>query len=123
MKNKILTLALCFLALAFAVQAQDKPSGEQNQPTKNEEKLTAKDYKDMLAKLKKGDTSIDFVKFRLAYTETDDYSPYGGSEERGKIMTASQRKKIQRCFESRRNYAENQLLRLAFALRGGYCQS
>lgn len=81
MKTKLLTLAMCFLAFAFAVQAQ-------NPQTNNDQKLTAKDYEEMLAKLKKGDTSIDFVKFRLAYTETKDYKPYGGSDERGKMFKA-----------------------------------
>ena len=38
--------------------------------------------------MKKGDTNIDFVKLRLAYTETEDYSPYGGGEQRGKITKA-----------------------------------
>jgi hypothetical protein len=47
----------------------------------------------MFAKLKKGDTKIDFVKFRLAYTETKDYAPYGGSEERGKMFKALDEKK------------------------------
>lgn len=81
--KKILALVMCVLTLSFIAQAQDKPT---EQPTKTEiktvQKLTAKDYEDLLAKLKKGDTTIDFVKLRLAYTETKDYSPYGGSDQR-----------------------------------------
>ena len=38
--------------------------------------------------MKKGDTTIDFVKLRLAYTETKDYSPYGGMEERNAMYQA-----------------------------------
>jgi hypothetical protein len=87
MKTKILVLTMCLLSMFFGVQAQDTAGdGKQEIKTITEEKLTAKDYEDMLAKLKKGDTNIDFVKFRLAYTETKDYSPYGGSDLRGKMM-------------------------------------
>lgn len=89
MKIKLLLLAICFSAFTFAASAQDKPDGEQQKTeSKTAQKLTAKDYQDLLDKLKKGDTSIDFVKLRLAYTETEDYSPYGGSDERAKIMKA-----------------------------------
>ena len=89
MKIKLLLLTICFLALAFAAPAQDKPDGEEKiAPTKTSQKLTAKDYEELLSKLKKGDTNIDYVKLRLAYTETSDYKPYGGGEQRGKISKA-----------------------------------
>lgn len=35
-------------------------------------------YGQMLAKVKGGDTSIDFKAFRIAFTKTKAYSPYGG---------------------------------------------
>ena len=89
MKIKLLSLAICLLALTFTVTAQDKPEGEQKKTeSKTAQKYTAKDYEELLAKLKKGDTNIDFVKLRLAYTETEDYSPYGGGEQRAKITKA-----------------------------------
>lgn len=94
MKTKLITLLLSFLAFVFAVQGQDKPNEESNGKTPAEqtrrvtEKLNAGDYKDLLDKLKKGDTTIDFVKLRLSYTETKDYSPYGGSEERNAMYQA-----------------------------------
>lgn len=93
MKIKLLIAVMCVLASIFAASAQDKPDGVQKTEAQTEQKLTAKDYEDWLGKLKKGDTTIDFVKLRLAYTETEDYSPYGGSEERGKITKALSAKK------------------------------
>ncbi len=80
MKNKLVTLFLCLAALTFAVQAQDKPIAKPvaEQGTTAKEKQIAKEYEDLLDKLKKGDTKIDFAKLRLAYTETKDYSPYTG---------------------------------------------
>lgn len=85
--KKIQTLVICLLALVFTVQAQEKPT-EQTKKTevKTTQKLTAKDYEDLLAKLKKGDMTIDFAKLRLAYTETKDYSPYGGGDERNAMF-------------------------------------
>lgn len=35
-------------------------------------------YEDLLARLKNGDTAIDYAAFRQAYTKSADYSPYGG---------------------------------------------
>ncbi len=51
-------------------------------------KVTAKDFQDILAKLKAGETNVDYAKLRLAYTETKDYSPYGGTEARNKMYDA-----------------------------------
>ena len=95
---KRISLLMCLVfALATVGLAQepkaDKKSAEKTKEAKTEQKLTAKDYKEMLAKLKKGDTSINFVNFRLAYTETDDYSPYGGGELRGNMSKALGEKK------------------------------
>ena len=78
MKLKIfLTIAFVLLS-TFAGQAQDNPKLE---PAKTPQaKLTAKDYEDLLARLKGGDTKIDFTALRMAFTETKDYS-YDGPEK------------------------------------------
>ena len=78
MKLKIfLTIALVLLS-TFTGQAQDNPKPE---PAKTPQaKLTAKDYEDLLARLKGGDTKIDFTALRMAFTETKDYS-YGGPDK------------------------------------------
>jgi Domain of unknown function (DUF4919) len=94
MKNILTTAFLCLFALTFAASAQDKQPTIQPTPTPKveakptEAKLTAKDYEDLLDKLKKGDTSIDFKKFRLAFTETKEFAPYGGSDVRQKMNAA-----------------------------------
>jgi hypothetical protein len=80
MKIKIFG-ALLLLLLSMAIYAQ-----ESVKPTSD--KLTAKDYDEMLVKLKGGNTAIDFRKMRLAYTETKDFAPYGGSESRKKMNEA-----------------------------------
>lgn len=92
--KKILTLVMCVLALSFIAKAQDKPTEPANKvepetaktEPKTAQKLTAKDYEDLLAKLKAGDMTIDFAKLRLAYTETKNYSPYGGSDTRNEMF-------------------------------------
>jgi hypothetical protein len=100
MKIKLLTATLCLLALAFAAAGQEpRPAGEQKKEestkgevrkenAKSDQKLTARDYEDLLDKLKKGDTDVDYARLRLAYTETKDYAPYGGGELRNQMMTA-----------------------------------
>lgn len=41
-------------------------------------------YGDLLAKLKAGDTKIDYTALRYAYAETDDYTGYGGAPNEGR---------------------------------------
>jgi outer membrane protein assembly factor BamD (BamD/ComL family) len=93
-KINLAVLLMIFSTLAFSAQAQDKPdeSLKKETPKQTTEKLTAKDYEEMLGKLKKGDFTIDFVKLRLAYTETKDFSPYGGSAERSAMFQAFNKK-------------------------------
>lgn len=103
MIKKTLSLALCFMFWKVAAQAQDLPAEQKTPPAKiaaAAQKLTAKDYEELLEKLKKGDTAIDFVKLRLAYTETKEYSPYGGSAERGEMMKALNDEKYKNALET-----------------------
>ena len=93
MKNILTTAFLCLFALTFSASAQNTkptptptPKAEEAKPTGA--KLTAKDYEDLLDKLKKGDTNIDYKTFRLAFTETKAFSPYGGSEVRKQMNEA-----------------------------------
>lgn len=97
MTGKILSLLICILALSFAALAQGSPEGApKKKETTNEQKLTAKDYEDLLGKLKKGDTAIDFAKLRFAYTETKDYSPYGiGAADKKALYDAFDGKKYE----------------------------
>ena len=79
-KIKFTGLLLSLFVFAFtAAQAQNTPKTEVVKPAQTT--ATAKDYEDLLAKLKKGDTNIDFKKLRFAFTETKNYSPYGTRSE------------------------------------------
>ncbi|MGQ0542880.1 MAG: DUF4919 domain-containing protein [Blastocatellia bacterium] len=104
MKTKLTILFLCLSVFAFGVLAQQPAKdAKDNKDTKEkvkEEKIKAdeaitikskvskEDYEELFGKLKKGDTAINFAKMRLAYTETKDYSPYGGGPERGDMYKA-----------------------------------
>ena len=69
MKNCSLIFSILFLAiLSIAVQAQPKP----DQPT-------LPTYAEIAAKLKNGETKVDYKRLRTAFTETKDYS-YSGSD-------------------------------------------
>lgn len=63
-------------------------------------KFTAKDYEDMLERAKKSDPTVDYAAMRMAYTETEDYSPYGGSTERRKMFTELTEKKYKEALAS-----------------------
>lgn len=89
------------LALAVPVLAQKpEPSPTQKPAPASADdrvtiktKFTAKDYEDMLERAKKSDPTVDYAAMRMAYTETEDYSPYGGSTERRKMLTELTEKK------------------------------
>ena len=78
MKLKLILAIIFVLLFSFAGQAQETQKPDQTKQTQT--KLTAKDYTDLLAKLKGGDTSIDFKTLRMAFTETEEYS-YDGPEK------------------------------------------
>ena len=78
-------MLLCLVVLTFAVKAQDNPSVQPTpkpEPTqlKTEQTYTAQDYADQLAKLKGGDTNIDYTALRMGFVETEDYS-YSGTDK------------------------------------------
>ena len=50
-------------------------------------------YNELVAKIKGGDTSIDFKALRIAFTHTKNYSPYGGDRDGQKILFAAIDKK------------------------------
>ncbi len=78
-------IALLLLAVAAFAQA---PARQSDEKITIKSKVTAKDYDELLAKVKSGDMTINFAKLRLAYTETKDYAPYGGSEARNQMYDA-----------------------------------
>lgn len=83
MKTKLIALLICLAAAAAAIQAQN------NQTVSKPEKSQALNYADLATKLKNGDTKIDFLALRMAYTETKEYSPYGtGADETNPMFKA-----------------------------------
>jgi len=70
---------------APAVQPTPKSSATDKVTIKT--KVTKEQYADLLKKVKAGDMSIDFALLRLAFTETKDYSPYGGGELRSEMAS------------------------------------
>ena len=78
MKIKTLFTVLFVLTLTFAGLAQEKPVTEK--PAETSAKYTAKDYQELVAKLKGGDVNVDYKALRLAFTETEEYS-YSGPDK------------------------------------------
>lgn len=70
-----ITLLLCLISLNFYTQAQTPETKSANQDKRQTEKKTS--YNELLDKLKKGDTGIDYKLLRTAYTETKEYNAYG----------------------------------------------
>jgi hypothetical protein len=61
----------------------------QNQPKKSPQDSAKPSFATLLERVKKSDATVDFKELRMAYTETPDYSPYGGDRETRKIMFAA----------------------------------
>jgi hypothetical protein len=90
-KLKYAALLLSLFIFTFNAPAQDAPKTEASKPAA--EKASAKDYEDLVGKLKKGDADIDFKKLRFAFTETKNYSPYGNRGDDSDKMSQSFREK------------------------------
>jgi hypothetical protein len=79
-----LTIVLC-AAVALA-SGQEQPKKVSQDPSKTS-------YAALLERAKKNDPTVDFKELRLAYTETPEYSPYGGDRDARQKMFASLRAK------------------------------
>lgn len=75
-----LFLLLCLFVIALPVCAQTE---RQSNPT----------YEALLERVKKGDATVDFTAFRMAYTETGKYDPYGPDRDARQAMFAAFRAK------------------------------
>jgi hypothetical protein len=103
MKLKIFLTVFCTLFLTFAGLAQEpvKP------PVQTETKFTAKDYQDLAAKLKAGDTNVDYKSLRMAFAETEEYS-YSGPDkaEREKYFKPFNDKKYKEALKQAEKFLE-----------------
>jgi hypothetical protein len=118
MKLKFILLLLFVFSANFTTRAQDAqatptPKSEPiTQNAKTEQKYTAQDYADLVAKLKGGDTGIDFTALRMAFTKTEEYS-YGGTDkaEKEKMLKPFNDKKYKEALKQaekilEKNYTE-----------------
>lgn len=79
-----LTIVLC--AVIALASGQEQPRKVSQDPSRTS-------YAALLERAKKNDTTVDFKDLRLAYTETPEYSPYGGDRDARQKMFASLRAK------------------------------
>ena len=86
-RTLLLLAAASMSATAICAQEAGTKKTEEAPAATTTPKPSSKDYQDLLAKLKGGDTSIDFTKLRMAFAETPEYS-YSGAD-RDKLNSMS----------------------------------
>ena len=64
-------------------------SSTQGPPKNSPQDSPKRSFAVLLERAKKSDATLDFKELRMAYTETADYSPYGGDRETRKKMFAA----------------------------------
>ncbi len=105
LRRSIFAAATLFL-VNLSVLGQTEPAVPAPTPEPKSEvvtiktKVTAAEYDQLLSKLKSGDMSIDFARLRLAFTESKNYSPYSGSDLRGKMETSFDEKNYKDCLKA-----------------------
>ena len=91
MSRKSAFVVFCLLLFQMAVAAQ-QPSAGNPQAAGTTQQPAAKDsYETLLERVKKQDPTVNFTALRLAYTETKQYSPYGGDRDSRDAMLAAVR--------------------------------
>ena len=80
-----LAAGLLTLVLSAAVGL----ASTQEQPKKSSQDSPKPSYAALLERARKSDATVDFKEMRMAFTETPDYSPYGGDRETRKQMFAA----------------------------------
>ncbi len=115
MRLKLILLLLSLFSLNFVVRAQNPQPTPKSNPTqkaaKTEPNYTAKDYENLLAKLKAGDIKIDFTVLRMAFVKTREYS-YSGTDktEREKFLKPFSDKNYQAALKQSENFLEKSYL-------------
>jgi hypothetical protein len=90
-----LALLILFLSAAAGLAASKQ---EPKKPVQNSPRTS---YSDLLARVKKGDSTIDFKELRLSYADTSEYNPYGSDRDtRLKMFAALKAKEFQQAVES-----------------------
>lgn len=99
----LLILVLSATAGAAAIQEPKKPA--QDSPKSS--------YKELLARVKKSDSTVDFKELRLAYADTSEYNPYGNDRDtRQKMFAALKAKEFQQAVESAEKILANNFVEI-----------
>jgi hypothetical protein len=95
MRKSALALLLLVSSAALGLAAN------QEQPKKPSQDSPKPSYRELLERVKKSDSTVDFRELRMAYAETPEYSPYGGDREtRQKMFAALNAKEYDSALES-----------------------
>lgn len=111
MKTIFTLLFIITLSVSAYSQEPKKPEGQTKPDAKTVKKYSAKDYDDLLVKLKSGDTNIDYTALRMAFTETKDYSYHGPEKtEREKFFQPFNDKKYKDALKQAEKFLEKNYL-------------
>lgn len=111
MKINLVLMIFCLLFLNLAANAQEQNSQAKEEKTKpvnqTAKKYTAQDYENLVAKLKSGDTKIDFTALRMSFAQTKDYSFHGPEKsEQEKFFKPLSDKKYKESLKQAEKYLE-----------------
>ncbi len=111
MKINFVLMILCLLLLNFTTSAQESNSQSKGEKAKQVDqtakRYTAQDYENLAAKLKSGDTKIDFTALRMSFAETKDYSYHGPEKsEQEKFFKPLNDKKYKESLKQAEKYLE-----------------
>jgi hypothetical protein len=91
---------MSMVGLAIILSASISLASSQEQPKKVTQDPAKTSYAALLERAKKSDTTVDFKELRFAYTETPEYSPYGGDRDaRQKMFTSLRAKEYEQALE------------------------
>lgn len=89
--GNLAVLLAAAMATSTGAIAQDKPvdkhESRRPQTSASASKPAGDEYKELLARLKGGDTTVDFTKLRMAFTKTENYSYHGMDKADREKMT------------------------------------
>ncbi len=95
------------MSAGIGLAANQKPS---EKPSQEAPKTS---YAALLARVKQSDSTVDFKELRLAYTETPQYSPYGGDRDtRQKMFAALKTREFDRAVESAEKILANNFVEI-----------
>lgn len=107
MKTIFTLLFILTLSVFGYSQEPQKSEGQTKTDIKNERKYSAKEYDDLVAKLKSGDANIDYTVLRMAFTETKNYSYHGTEKaESGKFFQPFNDKKYKDALKQAEKFLE-----------------